>query len=219
MFDFQALVIFGTSFVVGLSGAVAPGPLLALDIRESTIRGFWAGPFIATGHSLLELLVVALLGLGILELIQRDPAFTVVALLGGLLLLWMGWGMVRRPGRWAPPASYGEVQGSHPNPGWPILGGAVVSIANPFWSLWWATVGASFMAWSQSLGLGLLGIVAFYLGHILSDYSWYSAVSLAVGMGRRLMSNSVYKMVMVFCGLFLWAMAGFFIANGLDRAF
>ena len=99
---FEALAVFGTSFLVGLSGALIPGPLLALDISESTRRGFWAGPYLATGHSLLELLVVILLTVGVLQVVEEDPVFTVIALLGGLILLRMGWGMVWRPPRLLP---------------------------------------------------------------------------------------------------------------------
>lgn len=66
---FASLAVFGTSFLVGLSGALAPEPLLALDIRGSTERGFWAEPYIATGHSLLEFIVVILVALGLLRFI------------------------------------------------------------------------------------------------------------------------------------------------------
>ena len=215
--EYQALAIFGTSFLVGLSGALMPGPLLALDIRESSVGGFWAGPYIATGHSLLELLVVILLAVGLLQVTEQGPAFTIIALLGGLFLLWMGWGMVRRPAQGLPSTIESGRRTGRYGPGRPILGGAVFSITNPFWSLWWVTVGATFMAETQSLGLGVLGITAFYLGHILSDYSWFSLVSLAVGSGRRIMSDTLYKGIVLGCGLFLWGMACFFIATGLGR--
>ena len=157
---YEALAIFGTSFVVGLSGALTPGPLLALDIRESTRGGFWAGPYVATGHSLLELLVVILLAVGLLRIAEEGPAFTIIALLGGLFLLWMGWGMVRRPAEGQPSGSGHRTKSGHYHPGRPILGGAVVSLTNPFWGLWWITVGATYMAESQALGLGALGIAA-----------------------------------------------------------
>ena len=38
--------IFATSFVIALSGALMPGPVLTVTISESTKRGFWAGPLI-----------------------------------------------------------------------------------------------------------------------------------------------------------------------------
>jgi len=46
--------IFATSWIVGLSGAVSPGPLLAYDIKETLRIGPWAGPAISLGHSILE---------------------------------------------------------------------------------------------------------------------------------------------------------------------
>ena len=62
----EALVLlFITSMIVGVSGAATPGPLLIVNITETARRGFWAGPAVALGHSLLELVTVALLSLGL----------------------------------------------------------------------------------------------------------------------------------------------------------
>ena len=63
--------------------------------------------------------------------------------------------------------------------------------------------------------LKALGIGAFYLGHVLSDFSWFSLVSLAVSSGRRLMTERVYKDIVFGCGLFPWGMAGFFVFHGV----
>ena len=216
---YEALAVFGTFFLVGLSGALTPGPLLVLDIRESARGGFWAGPYIATGHSLLELLVVILLAVGLLQVTERGPAFTIIALLGGAFLLWMGWNMVKNRARGLPSLAGGHRQSGRYNPVRPMLGGVVFSATNPFWGLWWVTVGASFMAETRSLGLGTAGIAAFYLGHILSDYSWFSLVSFAVSSGRRIMNVAFYNGVALVCGIFLWGLGCFFIVKGLQRLF
>lgn len=216
--DLTALTIFSTSFLVGLSGAVTPGPLLAYNIRETARRGFWAAPWVATGHSILEAAVVALLAVGALKFMQSDTAFVTVAFVGGAFLVWMGYGMVRRPGIAAPVQAGGADGGRRTFlTGHPLLGGAAVSLANPFWSFWWVTIGLNYINWSQSLGLGVLGIAAFYVGHILADYSWYGVVSAGLVTGRRIMTDTFYKWLIFACGLFLLAMAGFFIAKGLDR--
>ena len=211
--DVPALVILGTSFLVGLSGAISPGPLLAFNIRETVRHGFLAGPYVATGHAILELLVVVALALGLSQLLDMEPVVATIGMLGGLFLLWMGWGMLRNPGQGAPgPAGHhhGVAPGSIREP---IVGGIMVSLSNPFWTIWWITVGAAFM--TQSLELGLLGIAAFYLGHILSDFSWYSLVSAALTSGRRLITDRVYRGIMLGCGAFLLGMGGYFIATGI----
>ena len=55
---FAIAAIFGGSFTLALSGVLMPGPLLTVTIAESARRGFWAGPLLMTGHSILELLIV-----------------------------------------------------------------------------------------------------------------------------------------------------------------
>ena len=47
--------------------------------------------------------------------------------------------------------------------------------------------------------------------------AWFSLVSLAVASGRRVMSRSVYKGIVLVCGLFLWTMAGYFLSEGIGR--
>ena len=69
---------------------------------------------------------------------------------------------------------------------------------------------------TQSLELGLLGVSAFYVGHILSDFSWYTLVSAALTSGRRLITEQVYKGIMLGCGAFLAAMGAYFIVTGVN---
>ena len=205
------VAIFGTSFVVGLSGAMSPGPLLALDIREAARIGFRAGPYISFGHALLELGVVILLALGLSRLLQQDLVVASIGLLGGAFLLWMGWRILRYPVQDMLSATAARASFS---PGRPVLGGILVSLSNPFWTLWWATIGVSYMVWA--LQLGAIGLASFYTGHILSDIAWYSLVAFLVASGRRFMGTGVYRGVMVLCGLSLWVIAGYFIYAGID---
>ena len=54
--------IFISSFIIGFSGALTPGPVLSVTIVESSRRGFLAGPLITLGHGLAELGWLVLLG-------------------------------------------------------------------------------------------------------------------------------------------------------------
>ena len=59
--------IFVSSFIVGLSGAMMPGPLLAVTIRHASVRGFSAAPLLVLGHAILEAALVCLLLFGLTD--------------------------------------------------------------------------------------------------------------------------------------------------------
>ena len=73
--QFALFTIFCTSFILALSGALMPGPLLTVTVSESSRRGAHVGPMMIFGHSLLELaLVIALLS-GLAPFLVRDDVF------------------------------------------------------------------------------------------------------------------------------------------------
>ena len=205
--------ILTTSFLVGLSGAVAPGPLLVFNFQESLRVGFRAGPLVSLGHALLELLVVVLLALGLTRLLHQDAAAAFIGLAGGAFLLWMAWGLVRRPPPPIPISSASRGPDSRTRSLGPMLGGVLVSLSNPYWALWWLTAGATFLVWAQ--GLGASGVGVFYVGHILADFSWYSLVAWAAASGRRWISPKAYQRLLLGCGLFLAGMGGGFVWEGV----
>jgi len=91
---------------------------------------------------------------------------------------------------------------------WAVVGQATLV----FWLVWWATVGATYVLWS--LAAGAIGVVVFYLGHILSDLGWYSMVSLVVARGRRLMSQRIYRGLLLVCGVALIGLGVYFLVSG-----
>lgn len=202
--------IFGTAFVVGLSGAVMPGPLLAVNISEAARQGFRAGPLLVLGHAIVELLLVVALAWGLSEVLGKSLVAGVIGVLGGLFLLGMAFALLRRARQAALPL---EINPRSVRRGrWLLITGAVVSVANPFWLMWWATVGTTWVL--LSLTAGTIGVVVFYLGHVLSDLGWYSLVSLVVARGRRLISPRVYQGLLVFCGVALIGLGFYFVVSG-----
>lgn len=202
----ELVPLFLSAFGVGFSGAITPGPLLALNISETAKRGFWAAPFMVLGHGLVEAVMVTALALGLSRLLQAGPIIAVISILGGLFLWWMGLGLLRQKGEGPSPSA------SPSRSSFPLLGGVALSLANPFWFVWWATVGSTFVVWA--LGLGLLGLLAFYFGHILSDLSWYSLVGALVARGKRGLTPKLYRGLMLACGAFLLGLGAYFIYHG-----
>ena len=208
---YPLLAIFAGAFVVGLSGAMAPGPVLTVTISETLRRGFRAGPLIVLGHAILEILLLLLIGAGLGPFFQRPVVTTLFLSAGGVVLLWMGFQMVIKSGQTTKEAL--NAKGTE-SPYGPVLAGLVLSVSNPFWIIWWVTVGMGFVA--QSLRFGIAGLLSFYFGHILADLAWYSAVSFSVSAGRRLCPAQLYRTVFVICGVALVGLGGLFIAKALS---
>ena len=208
----KLIAIFTTSLFVGFSGALMPGPLLTVVISGSARRGFWEGPALVLGHAVAEALIVAALAVGLSRLLKQNLVAGLIGLLGGAFLLWMGSDIIRSA--WWGTVSFEQATGAEAGLQLgPIITGIVVSISNPYWVLWWATVGASYVA--LSMARGPLGLGSFYFGHILSDLSWYSLVALLIARGKTLLSQPVYRLILLVCGLFLIALSVYFIYSGI----
>lgn len=207
--------LFVSAFIIGLSGAMMPGPLLTYVIDRSLRKGFIAGPIIILGHALLELILIVLILLGLNKLLA-DPAFgSALGIIGGSILLWMGLGMVKS-------AIYKEISIEDPpakkrNSTGLILSGALISISNPYWVLWWSTVGLTYLA--SAYQRGVLATGAFYFGHILADFFWYSLIAWIVVFGRRVLNDRMYRLLILLFGILLIYFGGSFIVNGLGFFF
>jgi threonine/homoserine/homoserine lactone efflux protein len=228
--------LFITAFLIGLSGAMMPGPLLTVTIAESIKRGFIAGPLIMLGHAVLEFSLIIALVAGLSAFLSSAIVSNSIALLGGAFLLYLGYSMSQdalkghisldgidqsratdglddrqQPALATlpqPPVTTGKT-GMHP-----VLAGAVISLANPYWSIWWATIGLTYL--SLSLESGNLGLLSFFSGHIMADLSWYTLVAALVAGGRKFISPRLYKYLIIGCGIFLLALGAYFIYSGVS---
>ncbi|MFW6209553.1 MAG: LysE family transporter [Spirochaetota bacterium] len=230
--------LFISSFLIALSGAMMPGPLLTATISESVKRGPVAGPLIMSGHLLLEGALVLALIAGVAPLLQKDLFFILVSFGGALILAWMAFGMFRSLPTlridWGSAsgqtADRQNPSGSSTGPTGPagpekksaasaraLRTGVLLSIANPYWVVWWATIGLGLVARAQKVGL--LGILIFFLGHQAADFAWYSIVSTAVGKGRRFFSDRIYRGIIAVSALVLIGFALYFGWSGVERIF
>jgi len=211
--DLTLPLLFAFSFVVGFGAVVTPGPVTTAIVSESARRGFIVGPLVATGHSFLELIMVVLLALGLSAGLNTPVVVTLIAVLGGALLLWMGAAMAwdAFKGRIALPKPGADAQRRNH---WQLIGlGMGATLVNPFWYAWWVTVAATYIVSAQALGW--LGVLAFYLGHISADYVWDSVLSGVVGRGRAWITDRVYKWLIVSCGLYLMYLGSVFVTSPL----
>ena len=193
--------VFILSFITALSGALMPGPLLTVTIAQTARRGMRASVLLVAGHSLLELVLVVGLWFGLGHILKIRPVIGTITVLGGLMLLWMGWGMIRDARRGALDIQMTANDGGNGVLRHPIITGMAVSISNPYWVIWWATIGLTFFAALSQNAVST--ICAFYFGHIMGDILWYLAIGIAVATGRRLINPTVYGVIVQICGVFL----------------
>lgn len=204
------ITIFASSFLIALSGALMPGPLLTATISESSRRGFWTGPLMIGGHAVLELVLVAALLLGLAPVLQQPVFFVICALCGSLILLWMAMGMFR-----SLPSLTLNWEGDGRRMNHPVASGILMSAANPYWIIWWATIGLGYIVYSQQFGFW--GVVFFFAGHILADLAWYSFISAAAACGHHLLTDRLYRVLTAVLAVFLVVFAAYFGYAGISR--
>lgn len=208
------LTLFFTSWIVGFSGAASPGPVSTFCLTEGARRGFWAGPRITLGHALIESAMVIALAFGLGPVLSQHSVAAVIALAGGVILLWMGIGLAR--GAWTNRLVL-DLQARGEPSGLTRLGsvpsGALVTVTNPYWFLWWATIGAGYVV--IGLEAGLIGLLAFFIGHLLADLTWNTLLTFIASSGRRVLPASFYRWLLIVFGLFLVGFSFYFMWTGI----
>ena len=195
------VALFFLSLWVAFSGAAMPGPLLTGCINQTIRRGFWAGPLMMVGHSLLEMALIAGLIIALRPLLDRPVPKGLVALAGGSLLLYLGAGMVR--GSRTLTLNLDVADGKR-RLGSPVLDGILLSLVNPYWTIWWVTWGLWMIDRAMSRGLVYaVSLPVFYVGHILGDFIWYGFIGAMIVKGRRFLTDRAYRGIILGCGIFL----------------
>jgi threonine/homoserine/homoserine lactone efflux protein len=221
------IIIFSLALVVALSGAMVPGPLFTYTIIKTLNtkrRGFLVGAWIIGGHALLETVIIAFILLGFSTFLKNPLIIRIIAVLGAGFLLYMGISIIRDVVQKKIPHTLngGGNSGSEGSSRTglqisnPVLGGILVSMSNPYWWIWWATVGFGFMLKYQISFRNWPALVSFLFGHEMGDLLWYFLISTLVFMGRRRINEKTYRIVLLFCSVII---IGFGIFLGTSSFF
>ncbi|MBA7639942.1 hypothetical protein ES703_47603 [subsurface metagenome] len=203
------------SFLVALTGALTPGPLLTFTIYKSLQqkRGYLAGIFIILGHALIELILILVLLAGASLLFQNIIFLTLIGIIGGIFLLIFGFLVIRDTIKSDPSVDFNlkdnNLKGYKGNS---FIGGIIVSLSNPYWTFWWAVVGLGFLVNFNITFATPIALLLFFIGHELGDIVWYLPISTFVYLGGKALNPKIYKYVLISC-------AGFMIIFGLFLSF
>jgi threonine/homoserine/homoserine lactone efflux protein len=198
----ELLEMLTIGFVLGLTGALVPGPMLFVTIDTSLKRGWKAGPKIFVGHAILEFMVCVLIIYGITAV--SDSTVMAISLLGGATLVIFGL-MTMRSAKGAADSMHEHDKGTSK----PVLAGVVTSASNPYFWIWWLAAGSALVL--RGMEIGLIAVVMFMAGHWLADLGYFTVVSASFSKGKKLMSPKIYERVLLSCGLFLILFGSWFI--------
>ena len=174
---------------ISASGVMSPGPLFSANIIYGLKEGKIAGLKIAVGHTIVEFPLIILLGTGIITS-NIFPEFRVlIAVIGAL-------GLFAFAGLQIKSIFQKNFQKNIKPSRGPILAGVFLSALNPFFIIWWLTVGLKLITESIELW-GFLGIIILFLFHIWMDYVWLYIVAFFASKSRNFLSNRNYKILVI----------------------
>lgn len=209
--------IFILSFLVALTGALSPGPVLTFTVYKSLNgeKGYLAGFWIILGHAVLELSLIIVLLMGAYIFLQNSIILILIGIIGGIFLGIFGIITIRET--YKKPIDFNfqsfsedDIKGYKGNS---FLGGILFSLSNPYWAFWWAVIGLSLMI---NFGISLndpLGLTLFFLGHELGDFLFYVPVSIFVYKGGKSLNPKIYKYVLYVCGAFMIGLGCYLALN------
>lgn len=186
---------------ISLSGVMMPGPVTAAAIGMGT-RSRYAGALIAVGHGVVEFPLMILIVLGVGRILKLPTAQIVIGLAGGVFLLIMAIQMLKS-------LRSAEKQETKVTKSAPMLAGIILSVGNPYFLLWWATIGLALA--TTATGIGIWAFVLFAIVHWLCDLAWLSALSWASFKGSRLLGPRSQRIVLLICSVFLLVFGVVFI--------
>lgn len=184
----QLLEFFVLIVVVSISGVMAPGPLFVANVSYGLRGGTKAGLKIAAGHAIVELPIVVVLGIGAISLESFLEYRVTLSVLGAVALFAFAGIQIRsvfKSGKnLAAPVGKS-----------PLIAGMALSGLNPFFIVWWLTIGFKLISDALSIW-GIGGILILFTLHIWMDFAWMCAVAHLASKGAKILSDRNLKIVM-----------------------
>lgn len=183
--------------LVSVSGVFSPGPLLFANLALSKYGGFWSGIKIAVGHTIIELPVIILLSLPFVVLSPINLTFSttkIIAFIAGAFLIVFGILYVVRTIRTRDSPNSAINTSRIENP---YLAGIIFTSLNPFFIVWWTTVGVKLISDSISLLGHPAGIAFLFFAHIWMDYAWLGLSSYLAYRGFNIIRSEYHKYITI----------------------
>ena len=205
----EFLIFLSQVFLISFSGAMQPGPVTATVIKMGASNR-WAGTLLAIGHGIIEfpLMVIIILGMG--KYFQMQKVQIAIGLAGGVFLIFMAIQTFT--------SLKSQINtNSKAMKGKPVAAGIILTASNPYFLIWWTTVGLRLAQDAKDFGIWAFAIFA--VVHWSVDLIWLQLLSWASCKGSVLLGREGFTKVLAFCGVMLMAFGLWFICGALKLLF
>lgn len=185
---------FGVEVVaVSASGVLAPGPLFFMNLLFGTRFGMLSGFKVANGHAIVELSLIVFLAAGLITFDSARKYSDIIALIGGVAILAFAamqiCSIIRQKSCFAAKGN-SDIASSKG----PFAGGVMMTALNPFFLIWWFTIGLKLILDSAAFGL-VTGLALLFATHIWMDYAWLGGTAYLASRGSRLLKSRYYPLL------------------------
>ena len=187
-----------------LSGVIIPGPVSALTISQGA-KSPHVGAIIAIGHGIIEIPLMVLILFGFGEILKITLIKTIIGLLGGLFLLKLAYDLLKG-------IKESKVQSNKYFTS-PLKAGIVLTLANPAYLAWLATIGSILIL--RSYKFGLSGFLLYIALHWSVDIAWLYFLSILSFKGRQFFGKKLQQGLFAICGVFLLFFSAKFIYDAV----
>ena len=183
--------------LVSVSGVLSPGPLFFANLVLSRNGGFWSGIKIAIGHTIVELPVVILYSIPLIIFTSQSVTFSIInfiSFIGGISLIVFGILFAVKIISKNNKHNY-IIESSRIEK--PVIAGMLFTGINPFFFLWWISVGIKLISDSIALLGYPIGIAFLFLVHVWMDYAWLGLTSYFASRGISVLRSQYHKFIIL----------------------
>jgi threonine/homoserine/homoserine lactone efflux protein len=186
-----------TVIILTISGALAPGPMFFVTITEGAKSGTKTGVTFSIAHTLIEFSLVMLLALGLLSYANQPAVKFAFGFAGGIALIIFGGMHIRGSLKEAKEPDSKEVSKRDL-----FLMGLVLTGLNPYFIIWWLTIGANLIILALEFA-GLFGVIFMYVCHVWIDYVWLTLIAGLAKKSTKILKLRWYRLLIAVFGLVL----------------
>jgi threonine/homoserine/homoserine lactone efflux protein len=194
------LEFFFYVILVSTSGVFSPGPLFFVNLFYGSKYGSLMGIKIAIGHTFVEFPLLVLLSYGVSKFsavsVSDSDILKIIGIVGGVFMIFFSFMQIY------PVIKNKSLETNNQYSKYAIknaiLVGMIFTGLNPFFLVWWSTIGLKLVSDSVNNFGYLNGIILLFFSHIWMDYFWLWITSFMSSKGRSIVKEKVYRILLLF---------------------